>query len=300
MADNRKLKVFLCHSKDDKSKVRYLYYRLSDDGFDPWLDEEKLIPGQDWDLEIRKAVRQADVVAVCISNDAITKAGYVQKEIRLALDVADEKPEGTIFLIPVRLEDCNVPNRISRFQWVDLFDKAGYSKLKEALNLRMKDLNIRFDLSSISPKTSRDGIRIPILGPISTELPLPDTYTASNKYEFIEVARDLLPSKTGNLFALQVVGYSMQDAMINNDDIVVLEPASQVHNGEMAAIWLPRDNEAMLKYYYEEENRYRLLSASPNMKPVFVRKSEPLEIKGKVIMVIRQTRIDNVKLINND
>jgi SOS-response transcriptional repressor LexA len=130
-------------------------------------------------------------------------------------------------------------------------------------------------------------------------LPLPETYIVDNKYEFIEVDRDLLPHKIGNLYALQVVGYSMQDAMINNDDIVVFEPASKVRNGEMAAIWLPRDNEAMLKYYYEEENRYRLLSANPDMKPVFVKKSEPLEIKGKVVMVIRQTRIDNVRLVNN-
>jgi hypothetical protein len=123
MTENRKLKVFLCHSKDDKPKVRKLYKRLIADGFDTWLDEEKLMPGQDWDLEIRKAVRNSDTVVVCLSKDSTTKEGYIQKEIRFALDVADEKPEGTIFLIPVRLEDCSVPNRISRFQWVDLFKK---------------------------------------------------------------------------------------------------------------------------------------------------------------------------------
>lgn len=81
MADNRKLKVFLCHSKDDKAKVRELYRRLVADGFDAWLDEEKLLPGQDWDLEIPNAVRAADVVIVCLSNGSVTKAGYVQNEI---------------------------------------------------------------------------------------------------------------------------------------------------------------------------------------------------------------------------
>ena len=81
MTENRKLKVFLCHSKDDKIKVRRLFHRLIADGFDAWLDEEKLLPGQDWDLEIRKAVRESDVVVVCLSNSSITKAGYVQKEI---------------------------------------------------------------------------------------------------------------------------------------------------------------------------------------------------------------------------
>ena len=104
MTASRSLKVFICHSKDDKPKVRKLYRRLINDGFEAWLDEAKLMPGQDWDLEIRKAVRGSDVVLVCLSKSSTTKEGYVQKEMRFALDVADEKPEGTVFLIPVRLE----------------------------------------------------------------------------------------------------------------------------------------------------------------------------------------------------
>ena len=125
MPENRKLKVFLCHSKDDKTKVRELYRRLVADGFDAWLDEEKLIPGQEWDLEIRKAVRDSDVVVVCLSNSSVTKAGYVQKEIRFALDVADEQPEGAIFIVPARLESCQVPNRLGKWQWVNLFESTG-------------------------------------------------------------------------------------------------------------------------------------------------------------------------------
>ena len=113
MIENRKLKVFLCHSKADKAKVRELYRRLIADGFDAWLDEEKLMPGQDWDLEIRKAVRKAGGCSYSLSllNGSITKAGYVQKEIHFALDVADEQPEGAVFIIPARLEDCQVPSR---------------------------------------------------------------------------------------------------------------------------------------------------------------------------------------------
>ena len=133
MQQNRKLKVFLCHSKDDKPKVRELYRRLVADGFDAWLDEEKLMPGQDWDLEIRKAVRGADVVVVCLSNSSVSKAGYVQKEIRFALDLADEQPEGAIYLIPARLEDCQVPYRLNLWQWVNLFETLGYEKLKQTL-----------------------------------------------------------------------------------------------------------------------------------------------------------------------
>jgi len=142
MADNRKLKVFLCHSKDDKPEVRELYYRLVAEDFDVWMDEEKLMPGQDWDLEIRRAVSDTDAVVVCLSNSTVTKAGYVQKEVRFALDVADRQPEGTIFLIPARLEDCAIPDRLSSLQWVNLFENNGYERLILSLESRAKSLKI--------------------------------------------------------------------------------------------------------------------------------------------------------------
>jgi outer membrane protein assembly factor BamD (BamD/ComL family) len=132
----RPLKVFLCHASGDKGPVRDLYRRLVAEGVDAWLDREKLMPGQDWQLEISRAVREADVVVICLSNQSITKEGYVQKEIRFALDRAEEKPEGTIFLIPARLEDCSVPERLDRWQWVDLFDENGFMKLLSSLKLR--------------------------------------------------------------------------------------------------------------------------------------------------------------------
>jgi len=134
--NSRTLSIFLCHSSSDKPKVRDIYKRLKSDKFDPWLDEEKLIPGQDWQQEIPKAVRKADVVLVCLSRGSITKAGYVQKEITYALDVADEQPEGTIFLIPLKLEECDVPERLSRWHWVNYFEKSGYKKLLDALHMR--------------------------------------------------------------------------------------------------------------------------------------------------------------------
>lgn len=143
MTDNssaQPLKVFLCHASSDKPKVRQLYKYLCDNGFDAWLDEEKLLPGHDWQVEIPKAVRAADAVIVCLSKTSINKEGYVQKEIVFALDIADEKPEGKIYLIPARLEDCKVPDRLSRWHWVDLFAANGGKKLLSALFSRVDDL----------------------------------------------------------------------------------------------------------------------------------------------------------------
>lgn len=83
-----RLRVFLCHSSDDKKTVRALYQRLQEDGIEPWLDEENILPGQDWEYEIARAVRTVDVVIVCLSRNSVTKTGYIQKEIRFALDIA--------------------------------------------------------------------------------------------------------------------------------------------------------------------------------------------------------------------
>lgn len=146
----RGLRVFLCHSSTDKSKVRSLYYRLKQDGFTPWLDENDLIPGQEWQEEIPKAVRASDVVAVCLSQGYVTKEGYVNKEIKFALDIADEKPEGTIFIIPVRLDEVAVPSRLKRWHWVNLFENDGYPNLLRALITRRDSLNIRSS-STLAP-----------------------------------------------------------------------------------------------------------------------------------------------------
>src|SRR5262245_46901184 len=103
------LRVFLCHASKDRAKVLDLSQRLTLDGFDPWLDERNLIPGQDWDREIMHAVETSDIVIVCLSRASVTREGYVQKEIKKALDRADQKPEGTVFIIPVKLGPCKVP-----------------------------------------------------------------------------------------------------------------------------------------------------------------------------------------------
>lgn len=138
----RKLKVFLCHSSGDKPAVRELYRRLRADGVEPWLDEEDLLPGQEWEPEIAKAVRISDVIIVCLSRGSITKEGFVQKEIAFALDVAKEKPPGTIFLVPLRLEACELPDRLSDWHAGSLYEERGYERLLRALQNRAGGLGL--------------------------------------------------------------------------------------------------------------------------------------------------------------
>jgi repressor LexA len=140
-----------------------------------------------------------------------------------------------------------------------------------------------------------DLLHIPILGPIAAGLPLPDlqpgtTFLTDTEAHAVDIARSLLPAKEkGNdLFALEVKGNSMIDAMINDGDIVIMKPAIEARNGEMVAVWLPDNNEATLKYFFKDKDGYTLKPANPAMKPIRIPKNRPLEIKGKVVMVIRK------------
>ncbi len=125
--------AFLCHSSGDKERVRELYRSLTADGIICWFDEEDLLPGQDWEYEIAKAVRSSRFVLACLSSRSTTTAGYVHTELKKAIDIADEQPEGVAFLIPVRLEECQMPNRLQRWHWVDLYSRGGYERLLRIL-----------------------------------------------------------------------------------------------------------------------------------------------------------------------
>jgi hypothetical protein len=140
LMDERPLKVFICYSHKDYVQVYSLHQKLSSNGVDTWLDKNNLLPGQDWELEITKAVRGADIFVACLTREFVSKSGFSQKEIRLALDVAEEQPEGTIFIIPLRLEECEVPDRLRRWHWCDLFEQTGYEQLKKSLKTRASQI----------------------------------------------------------------------------------------------------------------------------------------------------------------
>lgn len=138
-----------------------------------------------------------------------------------------------------------------------------------------------------------DLIRIPIAGRIFASAPVPvpgsdfDYYDAESS---IHIARSLLPvrEKGTQLFALEVQGDSMIDAMVNDGDIVVMKKTERANNGEMVAVWLNDKDETTLKYFFEEGKRIRLQPANPTMKPIYIDDPKIVQIQGKVIMVIRK------------
>jgi hypothetical protein len=126
---SRQLKVFLCHGSEDKPAVRELYGLLLNADMQPWLDEVDIKPGQEWDSVIRAAVQACHIVIVILSSRSVTKEGYVQKEIRFALERAEEMPEDRVYIIPALIEPCPIPRRLAKWQAVSLFAEGGRDRL---------------------------------------------------------------------------------------------------------------------------------------------------------------------------
>ena len=173
--------------------------------------------------------------------------------------------------------------------YLDQLKKMGYLERDDRVS---RGVRLTDKVSEIIQATT-DLLRVPILGPIAAGplmlVPEPGVnYMNDKEYDAVDIARSLLPSKENgnNLYALEVKGDSMIDAMINDGDIVVMKQATEARNGEMVAVRV--NDEYTLKYFYKEKDRYRLQPANPTMKPIYLKKNDPLEINGKVVMVIRK------------
>lgn len=173
--------------------------------------------------------------------------------------------------------------------YLDQLEKSGYI---ERDNRVSRGMRLTEKVNEIM-EVATDMLHIPILGPIAAGplmlVPEPGVnYMNDKEFDAIDIARSLLPSKEkGNdFYALEVKGDSMIDAMINDGDIVVMKPAIEAKNGEMVAVRV--EDEYTLKYFFKEKDGYRLQPANPTMEPITLKKNTPIEINGKVVMVIRK------------
>ena len=131
--------VFIAYASEDLAEARKLYRALKNEGLEPWMDEQKLLPGQNWPRAIERAIEVSDYFLVCFSKRSVSKRGFFQSELRYALDVAAYVPLDEIFLLPVRLSDCQVPLQIARkTQYIDLFPdwEVGFNALVNVMKKR--------------------------------------------------------------------------------------------------------------------------------------------------------------------
>ncbi len=134
-------------------------------------------------------------------------------------------------------------------------------------------------------------LSIPVMGRIFASQPVPvpaSSFSYTDAETTVDVALSMLPEREADkLFALEVRGDSMIDAMVYDGDVVIMKPSQVANNGEMVAIWLSDRDETTLKYFYQENNRIRLQPANPTMKPIYIDDPNVVQVQGKVVMVIR-------------
>jgi EAL domain-containing protein (putative c-di-GMP-specific phosphodiesterase class I) len=126
--------VFIAYARENADQAQALFNALEQRGCDPWLDTARLSPGANWKAAIRRAIKTSDFFVPCLSTDSVSKIGFFQRELRDAFDILQEYPDENIYLIPVRLDDCVVPEALQDRQWVDLFVAGGEERLITALH----------------------------------------------------------------------------------------------------------------------------------------------------------------------
>jgi cold shock CspA family protein len=157
-------RVFISYAKEDKGFAEKLYSDLQQAGVKPWLDYMDLIPGQRWEAAIKKAISDSSYFIAVLSSYSVGKKGYVQKEIRHALDIAEEYPEDEIFIIPVRIDECEPSfEGLRRLHRADLFPsyEKGLKELLRVFNYKSEEkqalveVEIRKEIGIISKLTDR-------------------------------------------------------------------------------------------------------------------------------------------------
>jgi formylglycine-generating enzyme required for sulfatase activity len=135
------IQIFLAHASEDKPAVLVLHERLKQAGYKPWLDEKDLIPGQNWRSVIPKAIANSQLFIACLSQRSIAKQGFVQREFKMALNQYADRPPNSIYLIPLRLDECDIPDlrqeeyglNLRDLHWLDYWEENGFEQLERAI-----------------------------------------------------------------------------------------------------------------------------------------------------------------------
>ncbi|MBM3140057.1 MAG: repressor LexA [Chloroflexi bacterium] len=153
---------------------------------------------------------------------------------------------------------------------------------------RDREVSRAIELLNGQGERRRRTVAVPLLGKIAAGRPIPtppETPTPGAFDETVELTEEQTRGRS-NVFALRVEGTSMIDALINDGDIVVLEPTSTCDDGEMVAVWLRDENETTLKKLYREGERVRLQPMNATMAPLYTR-ADNVEVQGRVVTAIR-------------
>jgi hypothetical protein len=135
--------IFLSYAEEDRAQVSQIHGKLTEAGYRPWMDYHSISPGQDWKFEIQNAISKCDAAIIFLSSKSVSKTGYVQVELIEFLEQRKRRPEGAIYLIPVRLDPCSVPTQMSNLHYADLFEPDGWDRVIASLKRAKREQSLR-------------------------------------------------------------------------------------------------------------------------------------------------------------
>ncbi len=125
--------AFLCHAKEDKESVEAVGSKLLEDGFLTWYDDKDLRPGDDWQAVIEREISGCDFFLAFLSSKSLSKIGYVNRELRYAMQQRELRPLGVRFILPVLIDECTLPRELSHLHFVRLWEADAYEKLAQTM-----------------------------------------------------------------------------------------------------------------------------------------------------------------------
>ncbi len=142
MTEQSDLQIFISYTVADRDRVIPIYEFLVRNGYsNTWIDCKKILPGQPWDFEIKRNLRRSEIVIIFLSNNSITKRGYVQREIKTATSYLEEKLQDDIYIIPIKLdEDAKIPDSLREIQYLNISSNDSLHLLKQALDVQRDKL----------------------------------------------------------------------------------------------------------------------------------------------------------------
>jgi len=180
----KKPSVFISYAREDESIALDIHSFLKEIDCEIWMDKFSLIPGQDWQLEIQEAIENSDIFIACLSDNSVSKRGFVQKELKKALSVLEMFPDGEIYLIPLRINNCIIPSSLSTKQWLDWNAPQAKNELKKAIDVSFAQIVSRNPLA----RQIKDMVKHETENWLST-----GTYISAQRLAYIYKHKNILP-----------------------------------------------------------------------------------------------------------
>ncbi len=112
-------KIFISYAREDLKAARKIYWKLRHRGHEPWMDDYSLTKGVDWQEEVSKAISTSEFFVAVLSKASVSKTGFVQVEVHKASEEQLKRPEGVVYFIPFKIDDCEVPKKLNKLNYID-------------------------------------------------------------------------------------------------------------------------------------------------------------------------------------